>query len=133
VFLPHMISFGIGDLFDLNWTLDSFGFHVVDGLVKALIFIGYIWGISFMKDVYRVFKYHGAEHKSIATFESGMDLTVENERKFSTLHRRCGTSFVFFLILVCIILLSAVLTIVPIGAGLPPLLRHVAAVLFKVA
>lgn len=133
VFLPHMISFGIGDLFELNWTLDSFGFHVVDGLVKAAIFIGYIWGISFMKDVYRVFQYHGAEHKSIATFESGMDLTVENARKFSTLHPRCGTSFVFFLILVSIILFSAVFTIVPVGAGLPPLLRHVAAVLFKVA
>lgn len=133
VFLPHMIAFGVGDIFKLNWTLDSFGFHVVDGLVKACIFIAYIWGISFMKDVYRVFQYHGAEHKSIATFEAGMDLTVENARKFSTLHPRCGTSFVFFLILVSIILFSAVFTVIPIGSNLPPLLRHVVAVLFKVA
>lgn len=133
VFLPHMVAFGIGDLLGLNWTLDSFGFHVVDGLVKAAIFISYIWGISFMKDVYRVFQYHGAEHKSIATFEAGMDLTVDNARKFSTLHPRCGTSFVFFLILVSIILFSAVFTIIPVGVGLPPLLRHVVAVLFKVA
>jgi uncharacterized protein YqhQ len=85
-----------------------------------------------MKDVYRVFQYHGAEHKSIATFESGLELTVENARKFSTLHPRCGTSFVFFLILISIILFSAVFTVIPIGANLPPILRHIVAVLFKV-
>lgn len=133
VFLPHMVAFGVGDLLGQNWTLDSFAFHAVDGIVKAIIFVGYIWGISFMKDVYRVFQYHGAEHKSIATFEAGMDLTVENARKFTTLHPRCGTSFIFFLILVSIILFSAVFTLIPVGTNLPPILRHVVAVLFKVA
>jgi uncharacterized protein YqhQ len=133
VFAPHMIAFAIGDLLGQTWTLDSFAFHAVDGAVKALIFIGYIWGISFMKDVHRVFQYHGAEHKSIATFEAGLDLTVENARKFTTLHPRCGTSFVFFLILISIILFSAVFTLVPVGGDLPPILRHVVAVLFKVA
>lgn len=133
VFLPHMVAFGIGDLLGQNWTLDSFAFHAVDGVVKAIIFVAYIWGISFMKDVYRVFQYHGAEHKSIATFEAGMDLTVENARKFTTLHPRCGTSFIFFLILISIILFSAVFTLIPVGTNLPPLLRHVVAVLFKVA
>lgn len=132
VFAPHAIAFWIGDLLGQNWTLDSFAFHAVDGLVKALIFVGYIWGISFMKDVYRVFQYHGAEHKSIATFEAGMDLTVENARKFTTLHPRCGTSFIFFLIMISIVLFSAVFTLVPVGANLPPILRHVVAVLFKV-
>lgn len=133
VFLPHMVAFGIGDLLGQNWTLDSFAFHAVDGVVKACIFVSYIWGISFMKDVYRVFQYHGAEHKSIATFEAGMELTVENARKFTTLHPRCGTSFIFFLILISIILFSAVFTLIPVGENLPPLLRHVVAVLFKVA
>lgn len=133
VFAPHMIAFAIGDLFGQSWTLDSFAFHAVDGVVKAVIFVSYIWGISFMKDVYRVFQYHGAEHKSIATFEAGMDLTVENAKKFTTLHPRCGTSFIFFLILISIIMFSAVFTLVPIGANLPPILRHVVAVLFKVA
>lgn len=132
VFAPHAIAFWVGDLLGQNWTLDSFAFHAVDGVVKALIFVSYIWGISFMKDVYRVFQYHGAEHKSIATFEAGMDLTVENARKFTTLHPRCGTSFIFFLILTSIILFSAVFTLVPVGTGLPPILRHVVAVLFKV-
>jgi uncharacterized protein YqhQ len=133
VFAPHMIAFGIGDLLGQDWTLDSFAFHAVDGVVKAIIFVSYIWGISFMKDVYRVFQYHGAEHKSIATFEAGMDLTVENAKKFTTLHPRCGTSFIFFLILISIILFSAVFTLIPVGVNLPPLLRHVVAVLFKVA
>lgn len=133
VFAPHMIAFGIGDLLGQNWTLDSFAFHAVDGVVKAVIFVSYIWGISFMKDVYRVFQYHGAEHKSIATFEAGIDLTVENAKKFTTLHPRCGTSFIFFLILISIILFSAVFTLIPVGVNLPPLLRHVVAVLFKVA
>jgi uncharacterized protein YqhQ len=132
VFVPHTTAFWIGDLLGYSWTLDSFAFHVVDGIVKALIFIAYIWGISFMKDVFRVFQYHGAEHKSIATFEAGMDLNVENAKKFTTLHPRCGTSFVFFLILVSIILFSAVFTFIPIGQNLPTILRHVVAVLFKV-
>lgn len=133
VFAPHAVAFWIGELLGQNWTLDSFAFHAVDGFVKAVIFIAYIWGISFMKDIYRVFQYHGAEHKSIATFEAGMDLTVENARKFSKLHPRCGTSFIFFLILISIVLFSAVFTLVPVGTGLPPILRHVVAVLFKVA
>jgi uncharacterized protein YqhQ len=132
VFVPHATAFWIGDLLGQSWTLDSFAFHAVDGLIKAIIFISYIWGISFMKDVYRVFQYHGAEHKSIATFEAGLDLTVENARKFTTLHPRCGTSFVFFLILISIVLFSAVFTVIPVGTGLPPILRHVVAVLFKV-
>jgi uncharacterized protein YqhQ len=132
VFAPHMIAFWVGDLLGQEWTLDSFAFHVVDGFVKSVIFVGYIWAISFMKDIYRVFQYHGAEHKSIATFEAGLDLTVENARKFSTLHPRCGTSFVFFLILISIILFSAVFTLIPIAANLPPIFRHVIAVLFKV-
>jgi uncharacterized protein YqhQ len=132
VFVPHTAAFWIGDLLGYNWTLDSVAFHAVDGVIKALIFVGYIWGISFMKDVYRVFQYHGAEHKSIATFEAGMELTVENAKKFSTLHPRCGTSFVFFLILISIVLFSAVFTLIPIGTNLPPILRHVVAVLFKV-
>lgn len=132
VFVPHATAFWIGDLLGQSWTLDSFAFHAVDGVIKAIIFISYIWGISFMKDVYRVFQYHGAEHKSIATFEAGLDLTVENARKFTTLHPRCGTSFVFFLILISIVLFSAVFTIVPVGTSLPPILRHVVAVLFKV-
>ncbi|HXH32450.1 MAG TPA: DUF1385 domain-containing protein [Bacteriovoracaceae bacterium] len=132
VFVPHTLAFWLGDVLGQSWTLDSFAFHAVDGVIKAIIFVSYIWGISFMKDVRRVFQYHGAEHKSIATFEAGLDLTVANARKFSTLHPRCGTSFIFFLILISIVMFSAVFSFVPIGVNLPPILRHIVAVLFKV-
>jgi uncharacterized protein YqhQ len=132
VFLPHTITAWLGSYFGQDWGLDSFAFHAIDGVIKASFFIIYIWVIGFMPDVRRVFQYHGAEHKSIATFEAGMDLTVENARKFTTLHPRCGTSFVFFLILISIVLFSGVFTVVPIGQGLPTVLRHVVAVLFKI-
>ena len=132
VFLPHALTALIADFFKLDWGLDSFAFHAVDGFIKACVFILYIWLIGFMPDVRRVFQYHGAEHKSISTFEANLPLTVENARKFTTQHPRCGTSFLFFLIIISIVLFSAVFTIFPIGAGLPTVLRHVVAALFKV-
>ena len=61
-----------------------------------------------MKDIHRVFQYHGAEHKSIYAFEAGEELTVENARKYTTLHPRCGTSFLLFLVLISIVVFSIV-------------------------
>lgn len=132
VFLPHAITLGFEKLLGVTWGLDSFQFHFVDGVVKAFIFVFYIWAISLMPDVYRVFQYHGAEHKSISTFEAKEDLTVDNARKHTTLHPRCGTSFIFFLLFISIIIFSVVFTVVPVGQDLPFILRHVVAVLFKV-
>lgn len=132
VFLPHALTALLADFFGRDWGLDSFAFHAVDGFIKACIFILYIWLIGFMPDVRRVFQYHGAEHKSISTFEAELPLTVENARKFTTQHPRCGTSFLFFLILISIILFSAVFTVIPIGVGLHPVLRHAMAAAFKV-
>lgn len=132
VFVPHLATEGLNTLFTLNWDLDGFLFHFVDGIIKALIFIFYIWAIGFMPDVRRVFQYHGAEHKSIATFEAGEELTVENARKKSTLHPRCGTSFVFFLLFISIIIFSVLFTLVPVGVGLPKLLKHLVAIFVKI-
>lgn len=132
VFLPHALTALLGDYLGRDWGLDSFAFHAVDGVIKAAIFILYIWLIGFMPDVKRVFQYHGAEHKSISVFEADLPLTVENARKFTTQHPRCGTSFLFFLIIVSIILFSAVFTVIPIGQGLPTIIRHVLAAAFKV-
>ncbi len=132
VFLPHAITWAIANVFHYQWDLDSFAFHFVDGTIKACIFVLYVWLIGFLPDIRRVFQYHGAEHKSIATFEAGQKLEVENAIKFSTLHPRCGTTFVFFLLFISIILFSAVFVVVPIGKGLPPIPRHLLAVLFKV-
>lgn len=133
VFVPHAATAGIDTLFELNWSLDGFAFHFVDGSIKACIFILYIWLIGFVPDIRRVFQYHGAEHKSISTFEAGQELTVENAKKFTTLHPRCGTSFIFFLLFISIIIFSVLFTIIPIGVGLPLVLKHLSAILVKIA
>ncbi len=74
-------------------------FNMVDGVIRVAVFLIYIWAISRMKDIQRVFQYHGAEHKSIFAFEAGDELTVANVRKYSCLHPRCGTSFLLIVML----------------------------------
>lgn len=133
VFVPHALTAGLDQYFNLQWNLDGFAFHFVDGVIKAMIFILYIWGIGFIPDIYRVFQYHGAEHKSISTFEAGEELTVENARKHTTLHPRCGTSFIFFLLFISIIIFSVLFTVIPIGQNLPTILKHLVAIVVKIA
>ncbi len=116
VFVPHAATEGINQVFTLNWNLDGFMFHFIDGIIKACIFILYIWIIGFIPDIKRVFQYHGAEHKSISTFEAGEDLIVENAQKYTTLHPRCGTSFIFFVLFISIILFSVLFVIIPVEA-----------------
>lgn len=77
---------------------------LIEGLVKILIFLGYMILISNIKDIKRTYMYHGAEHKTINCLESGEDLTVENVKKHSRIHKRCGTSFLLFVIVISIIL-----------------------------
>lgn len=80
--------------------------NLVEGVVRIAIFIGYIALISQMKDIKRVFEYHGAEHKTIFCYENGEELTAENVRKYKRLHPRCGTSFLFIVMIVSILLFS---------------------------
>ena len=77
-------------------------FNSIDGLAKISIFVGYILAISVFADMRRVFQYHGAEHKSIWAYEKGLDLTVANAKKQTRFHPRCGTSFIFIVILMSI-------------------------------
>ncbi|MCI8544279.1 DUF1385 domain-containing protein [Acetatifactor aquisgranensis] len=77
---------------------------IIEGVMRILIFILYVGGISLMKDIRRLYRYHGAEHKCINCIERGRPLTVPNVMRSSRLHRRCGTSFIFFVFLVSIIL-----------------------------
>ena len=77
---------------------------IIEGVIRILIFILYVWGISVMKDIKRLYQYHGAEHKCINCVEKGRPLTVHNVMRSSRLHRRCGTSFIFFVFFVSIIL-----------------------------
>src|SRR4030042_342645 len=85
-----------------NW----FVFNLVDGIIRVVFFLAYILLISTMKDIRRVFQYHGAEHKVVHTWEAREGLTIENARKKSTLHPRCGTSFLLFVMVVSIVVFS---------------------------
>jgi uncharacterized protein YqhQ len=132
VFVPHALTALIEKWTGAKWDLQSFEFHAIDGTIKAFIFLLYIWLISFLPDVKRVFQYHGAEHKSISTFEAGEELNIENARKHPTFHPRCGTTFVFFLMFVSIILFAVIFALVPIGMNQPPVVKHLMAMVFKV-
>ncbi|MBC7474025.1 MAG: DUF1385 domain-containing protein, partial [Candidatus Sericytochromatia bacterium] len=80
--------------------------NVIEGSIRLSIFLIYILAISMMKDVKRLFQYHGAEHKSIHAYEAGEELTIENARKHTTIHPRCGTNFLFLTALTSIVLFS---------------------------
>ena len=80
--------------------------NLMEGVLRILLFVAYIFLISKMKDIKRVFQYHGAEHKTIHCFENGLELTPENCKQFYTLHPRCGTSFLMFVMVISLILFS---------------------------
>lgn len=80
--------------------------NLVEGIIRLIIFLVYIYLISKMRDIQRVFEYHGAEHKSIYCYEAGLPLTVESARGFTTLHPRCGTNFLLIVMLISILLFS---------------------------
>jgi len=83
-------------------------FNLVDGVIRVIVFLLYIWTISRMSDIQRVFQYHGAEHKSIFAHEAGEELSIENVKKYSRLHPRCGTSFLLIVMLVSIAVFSLI-------------------------
>jgi len=131
IYLPHAGAAFLCDLFlavptDLaktvpfaEWVVDQPLFHVVVGAIKMSVFVTYIALIRRMKDIRRVFQYHGAEHKSIHVYEAEEELTLENARKFPTYHPRCGTSFLVFVILISIFFFAAVFPLI--GGFLPKL------------
>lgn len=107
MFLPTYATDGINYLVTKYTDLDGINHYLqsaIEGIIKILIFIVYIASVSLMKDIKRTFSYHGAEHKSIACYESGMELTPENARKCSRFHPRCGTSFLFVMLLLSIVI-----------------------------
>lgn len=84
-----------------------------EGIVRIIVFVLYMWLVSRTKSIKRVFMYHGAEHKTIFCYENGLDLTVENVRKMKRFHPRCGTSFIFVILIISILLTSALVLIFP--------------------
>lgn len=103
--LPTLAVQPLGKVIDSSALLG-----LVEGLVRLLIFITYVWAISKMEDIKRTFMYHGAEHKTINCFESGEELTVENVMKHTRFHKRCGTSFLFVVMFVSILVFMCIRT-----------------------
>lgn len=111
VVLPQLAANGISDLAAAlggSMPKTSVWYNLIEGLIRIVIFVCYILLTSLTKSVRRVYMYHGAEHKTINCFESGKELTVENARAASRLHNRCGTTFMFFVMLVSILVFSLV-------------------------
>ena len=120
--LFFLLPIGVTMLIDFLLGFAKLSMHpiveaIVEGVVKVGIFVGYLGGVSLMPDIKRTFMYHGAEHKSIACFESGEELTPANAKKHTRFHPRCGTSFMFFMVL-----LGFIAGIV-IKAGVPELME----------
>lgn len=94
--------------FTASTIQDNFIRNIIEGAIRLGVFLGYVLAVSRMKDIQRVFMYHGAEHKVINAFEAGKELTVEEVQRFSTLHPRCGTSFLLIVILIKVVIFSGV-------------------------
>ena len=113
VFLGMAMSIGlffllpmvIGGFFD-RWITTTLGINLVEGLIRIVIFMIYMISVSRMKEMKRVFAYHGAEHKTIRCYEAGLPLTVENVRSQTRLHPRCGTSFLLVVMVISILVFS---------------------------
>lgn len=96
--LPYVVSEALGKLIPNQYVM-----LLLEGLIRIAIFLGYIILISQMEDIKRVFMYHGAEHKTINCLEAGVELTPENVDKYSRLHKRCGTSFIFIVMIISMV------------------------------
>ena len=109
MYLPALIAKGINALTIRFWALDLGWFRaLIEGIVKIALFVGYLALVACMKDVRRTFEYHGAEHKSIACYEGGEELTVENVKQYIRFHPRCGTSFLIIVLILSILVFSVV-------------------------
>jgi uncharacterized protein YqhQ len=122
VVLPHLITWFLG------FKPETVSFHLVDGLIKLGVLVAYVGGISLLPDIRRVYQYHGAEHKAIATHEAGEPLTVASAKNHSRFHPRCGTSFLLIVILASVLIFAVVLKT---RIAQPAILDHLAKILIK--
>lgn len=108
-----VLPFFISDIFS-RMTDSAFVLSLIEGVVRVILFLGYLILISRMKDIQRTFMYHGAEHKTISCIEHGDELTVENAMKHSRFHKRCGTSFLLIVVVLSVIFFMLFFTFVPV-------------------
>ncbi len=102
-----LIPAGVGQAVERFLVWEPWVGNLLEGLVRLIFLIAYMWGIGQMEDIKRVFSYHGAEHKVINTFEAGEELTPENVKRFSLEHPRCGTAFLLIVVLFSVLLFTA--------------------------
>lgn len=130
---PHYLTVLLGRAGVFDQGIHNPLFHLIDGSIKVIFLVTYVYSIALMKDVHKVFQYHGAEHKSIYAFESGEELTVANARRYSTLHPRCGTSFLLFLLIISILVFSVLFPFINLTSLSPnPFVNHSVLVLIKI-
>lgn len=115
VFLPHALTWLLGTLLHSTGLQSgtALSFHFVDGIIKITIFLLYLYFISKLKDIHRIFEYHGAEHKTVFTYENHELLTPKNAQKYTTHHPRCGTSFLILVILISILVFTLIFPWIP--------------------
>jgi uncharacterized protein YqhQ len=101
---------------------NALSFNMIAGVIRVAFFLFYLWAISKWKEIGRIFEYHGAEHKSIFAFESGEEVTIQNARKYTTHHPRCGTSFLLIVVIMAILLFAVADTLVELAIGHRPTL-----------
>jgi len=117
IFLPSAGTKGVDAL--IGGVLgDGVWFHLVESFVRIVIFLAYLWAISLLADIRRVFQYHGAEHKTIAAWEHGEILEPENVDRYSTLHVRCGTNFLIMVMLLAVVVYTVAGVLVPPPEGI---------------
>jgi uncharacterized protein YqhQ len=114
-YLPYKISSWI------HLSKENFLFNLFAGTIRIIFFVLYVFLISKLKDIHRVFEYHGAEHKSVHAYDHEPELSIDKVKPYTTIHPRCGTSFIFFVLLISILIFSIVDTIVSAYWGVPAL------------
>ena len=102
MWVPSVIVNGLGKLISMNSIVKT----LIEGIIKIFVFVGYMALTGLMKDIRRTYQYHGAEHKTIACYEAGDELTPESVKKYTRFHPRCGTSFIFIVLFISIIVFS---------------------------
>ncbi|MCQ2487720.1 MAG: DUF1385 domain-containing protein [Clostridia bacterium] len=113
MYLPALLTDG-ADKFIFNGGISNHNLQpLFEGIIKIIVFVIYMWAVAQMKDIKRVFMYHGAEHKTIFCYENGEELTVENVRKQIRFHPRCGTSFMFVIMIISIFISTILVLIFP--------------------
>jgi uncharacterized protein YqhQ len=117
IFLPSAATKGVDALIGGGMG-DGIWFHLVESLVRIVIFLAYLWSISLVSEIRRVFQYHGAEHKTIAAWEHGEVLEPANVDRYSTLHVRCGTNFLILVMLLAVVIYTAGGLLVPPPEGI---------------